>query len=215
MPSCCIPEGSAAPRAEARTFTTVSDGQRAVEIRIVRCGGGRVRPEPIVRFLLAGIRAGRRGEARIEIGLALEEGLMLRAWAAETGGSAREEIFFSGAPAVYPRGVGTDLLALLERGVRKDGPRYRSARMQAIEAEAEKIAQGEWGSGFDRALALQTLAGEMANLERISPVVPARLVTPRDAAVPPIRSNPPGADGRVGAAAEMPPGAAAEAKNVR
>jgi molecular chaperone DnaK (HSP70) len=33
-----IPAGSRIPVARAMTFTTVADGQRAVEVRVVRCG---------------------------------------------------------------------------------------------------------------------------------------------------------------------------------
>jgi hypothetical protein len=111
-----LPPGSRAPCAGSRVFTTVSDSQRAVEIRVVPCSAGRVIGAPLARFLLAGIRRGQRGQARIEIGLSLGKDGLLRAWAAESGGSAREETVFSGLPEVFPGGLrGSTLSLVLER----------------------------------------------------------------------------------------------------
>jgi hypothetical protein len=165
-----MPEGSAAPRSNSRLFTTVTDGQRAVEIRIVACGGDRAEFPPLARFLLAGIRRGARGEARIEIGLSLEPGGMLRAWAAESAGSAREEIFFSGA-SVYPSEAGGDCLTSL---IRSNWPARRTAGQRVTEEirawlsvpPGTESGESTRVSRLDGALALQTLAGELASAKR-------------------------------------------------
>jgi hypothetical protein len=168
------PEGSSAPRTDSRMFTTVTDGQRAVEIRIVACSGGRAAFPPIVRFLLAGIRRGARGEARIEIGLSLEPGGMLRAWASEVGGGAREEVFFSGIPTAYAgRASGSSLLALVER-IRGDWSASPSAGVREAREIREwfTAAPGHGGGkaarpdSADGVLSLQTIAGELASAKR-------------------------------------------------
>jgi len=145
-----IPEGSRAPVARAQTFTTVAFGQRALEIRVVRCDPERRPAGLIIRFLLAGIRAGRRGEARIEIGMALDSGCGLRAWAAESGGNARstdagsgarQEVFCSGFSA-FPPNAQVKSLARLLRHFSADNRILRSAGQAGISAEIEEIT--EW-----------------------------------------------------------------------
>ncbi len=64
----------AIPVRENRLVTTVSDGQRAVEIHVLQ--GEKEYAEENVslgRFLLSGIRSAPRGEARIEVGFAVDE----------------------------------------------------------------------------------------------------------------------------------------------
>jgi hypothetical protein len=168
-----MPERSSAPCTRSRVFTTVTDGQRAVEIRIVACRGDRAVSSPVVRFLLAGIRRGPRGEARIEIGLSLETGGMLRAWACEAAGNAREEVIFSGIPAVYAAAEnGGSLLALVDR-IRRDWPASAAGKREAREirewlsAPREDVSGVAEGSGsLDGILALQTIAGELARAKR-------------------------------------------------
>lgn len=189
-----IPEGSLAPVARAQTFTTVADGQRALEIRVVRCDPWRSPAVLIVRFLLAGIRSGRRGEARIEIGMALDSGCGLRAWAAESESGARQEVFCSGFFA-FPPDARVKSLARLLRHFSADNRILRSARQAGIRAEIEEIT--EWtrnhslfaqagttvrrdgrrhgGQHYatrinrsDSVTALHTLAGEIASFERSS-----------------------------------------------
>jgi hypothetical protein len=169
-----VPEGSSAPCARSRVFTTVTDGQRAVEIRIVTCRGDRALSSPVARFLLAGIRRGPRGEARIEIGLSLEAGGMLRAWAREAAGSAREEVSFSGLPAVYAVDEnGSPLHALVDR-IRRDWPASAAAGKRAAREIREWLTaplEGVPGStggpaSLDCILALQTIAGELACAKR-------------------------------------------------
>jgi molecular chaperone DnaK (HSP70) len=77
-----------------RPFTTVADGQRAVEVRVVRCAGSGQPLGLIGRFVLAGFRPGPRGQARIDIGVALEDDGIVRAWARDRDTGAREECVF-------------------------------------------------------------------------------------------------------------------------
>jgi len=120
-----IPAGSRTPVARAMTFTTVADGQGAVEVRVVRCVGapdpaeaarravtgeraaGRPasgRPAGVVgRFLVPGLRPGARGQARIDIGISLDRHGVIRAWGADRHTGARQEAAFPGLWALPPR----------------------------------------------------------------------------------------------------------------
>ncbi|MGA2975114.1 MAG: Hsp70 family protein [Spirochaetia bacterium] len=205
-----IAAGSRTPCARAMTFTTVADGQRAIEIRVVRCGSG-PRPAGVLgRFLLTGLCAGLRGEARIDIGLSLDRGGVLRAWGVERASGARQEACFAGAWALVPE-ARTGALAALAQRVDGELARSGSLRDQALRRERERI--GAWmrddlppdsqrGREADCAIALATLAGEINSTRRSSA---AEMPQPRQE--------------REGAAAEMPKprqereGAAAEAHN--
>ena len=183
-----VPGGSHAPFSRSRVFTTVTNGQRAVEIRVVTCGGERSISPPIARFLLAGIRRGVRGEARIEIGISLEAGGVLRAWAAEIGGMAREQIFFSATASVFAGAVSGDSIVSLMDRVCQDWPSFSQAGRKEHEAEeirewlssspAELRREDACGRGFEGVLALQTLAGEIASAKRFSSLPSGRGSTP-------------------------------------
>jgi hypothetical protein len=105
-----IPAGSRTPVARAMTFTTVADGQRAVEVRVVRCSpmSGRIgsasdrgaaadRPAGVIgRFLVPGLRAQPGGAARVDIGISLDRSGILRAWGVDRHTGARQEAAFPG-----------------------------------------------------------------------------------------------------------------------
>ena len=99
--SVLLPPGGHA-RGE-RPFTTVADGQRAVEVRVVRCAASGQVLGLIGRFVLAGFRPGPRGVARIDIGVSLENEGIVRAWARDRGTGAREECVFPSAGAYAER----------------------------------------------------------------------------------------------------------------
>ena len=98
-----IPAGSRLPAARAMTFTTIADGQGAVEVRVVRCTAAE-RPAGVVgRFLVAGLRQGPGGAARIDIGISLDREGVVRAWGVDLQTGSRQEAAFSGLWALAPR----------------------------------------------------------------------------------------------------------------
>jgi molecular chaperone DnaK (HSP70) len=146
-----IGAGAKAPVARTMTFTTVADGQRAIEVRVVRCLSGRPAGPAIGRFVLAGVRPAPRGEARIDIGLSLDQEGLLRAWGADRSSGARQESSFPGAWALSSAGRVDALRALMTR---------------LEEAKASLGSSGLAVPSTDRETALATLAGEIACVRR-------------------------------------------------
>ena len=97
-----IREGTPLPAAGRMVFTTVADGQPAVEIPVVEVSGLPPRALTIGRFLLAGFRVGRRGSARIEVALALDERGVLHARARDGKSGAFQEVTFARSPRQAP-----------------------------------------------------------------------------------------------------------------
>jgi molecular chaperone DnaK (HSP70) len=145
-----IGTGSLTPVARTMTFTTVADGQRAIEVRVVRCLTGKRAGTAIGRFVLAGVRPAPRGEARIDIGLSLDREGILRAWGADRSTGSRQEASFPGAWALSPAGRADALLALESLLANEDRfPEIKGCASLALAAT-------------DREMALATLAGEIA-----------------------------------------------------
>ncbi len=90
-----IREGAPIPAAGRMVFTTVADGQPAVEIPVVEVSGLPPRAVTIGRFLLAGFPIGRRGSQRIEVALALDERGVLHARARDGRSGACQEVTFA------------------------------------------------------------------------------------------------------------------------
>ncbi len=168
-----IPAGSRTPVARAMTFTTVADGQGAVEVRVVRCAG-RTAPQPgdattasrpagvVGRFLVPGLRRAARGEARIDIGISLDREGIIRAWGADRHTGARQEAAFPGQWAL-PYESREPALSRLSGIVRQQLERLpRGAADLAAEGQllAERAAEGG-GGAF-----LAALAGEIDTLRR-------------------------------------------------
>ena len=174
-----IPAGSRTPVARAMTFTTVADGQGAVEVRVVRCVGageaapgagartggaplaGRPaggRPAGVVgRFLVPGLRRGARGEARIDIGISLDRHGVIRAWGADRQTGARQEAAFPGLWALpsqsRPQALNR-LAGLLEEYL--EHPPREAAALQAEGRLLVAHASDAGGGAF-----LAALAGEI------------------------------------------------------
>jgi molecular chaperone DnaK (HSP70) len=140
-----IGAGSRLPVARTMTFTTVADGQRAIEVRVVRARGGRRVGAPVGRFVLAGLRPVPRGEARIDIGLSLDAAGVLRAWGVDRSTGARQEATFPGGWALGAEGRAEALREL-----------------EALLARSPGLSEnaGELPSR-DREMALVALVGEM------------------------------------------------------
>jgi hypothetical protein len=158
-----IAQGAAVPARGCTSFTTVTDRQRAVEIRVLRHAGARS-TTLVGRFLLAGLRAANHGEPRIEIGLALDRHGVLRAWAEEKATGAREAATFSAFLS------SADLEPLLAE------MQARATRRQGIpqgdiwnELEEIRLLQGETlrspsRGAADLTAALHALGGELSCL---------------------------------------------------
>lgn len=149
-----IGAGSRTPVARTMTFTTVADGQSAIEVRVVRCLTGRCAGPAIGRFVLAGVRPAPRGEARIDIGLSLDGDGVLRAWGADRSSGARQESRFPGAWALNVAGRAAAL---------------RSLASLLDDREAVYGSAGRGGLAVpstDRETALATLAGEIECVRR-------------------------------------------------
>jgi hypothetical protein len=167
-----IPAGSRTPVARAMTFTTVSDGQGAVEIRVVRCapGSGEVdaargcatsRPSGVVgRLLVPGLRRAGRGEARIDIGISLDREGVIRAWGSDRHTGSRQEAAFPGLWALPPRSR-AQAAARLAGAVaqRLDRPLPGAADLQA---EGRLLRE----HAVDGGALLAVLAGEIDALQR-------------------------------------------------
>jgi hypothetical protein len=169
-----LAEGSRTPCARAMTFTTVADGQKAIEIRVVRAAPSGRPADVIGRFLLPGLRSGPRGEARIDIGLSLDREGLLRAWGVDRASGARQEACFAGGWALEPAARPQALAALFRRvdneldlGAGTSGALTGAARRDRRAAWAlDRAAADNERITADCELALATLAGEMESLRR-------------------------------------------------
>jgi hypothetical protein len=183
-----IPAGSRIPVARAMTFTTVVDGQRAVEVRVVRCGTAVSRSLPpaaakesaavhgrplgiVGRFLVPGVRNGRRGEARIDIGISLDREGLIRAWGADRSTGTRQEAAFSGMWALAPRSRPRALSALARRvSSELASPEFDDS--PGLRAEGRLMR--DLGKGDSEAV-LAALAGEIDSLRRSAIDPPVRV----------------------------------------
>jgi molecular chaperone DnaK (HSP70) len=181
-----IPAGSRIPVARAMTFTTVTDGQRAVEVRVVRCdtAGSRIlppagltsaaaqgRPTGIVgRFLVPGVRDGKRGEARIDIGISLDREGIIRAWGADRSTGTRQEAAFAGMWALAPESRPRALSALARRvNAELARPEFEDSPGLRIEGRLMRDnGRRDGGAG------LAALAGEIDSLRRTTADPPVR-----------------------------------------
>jgi hypothetical protein len=183
-----IPAGSRVPVARAMTFTTVADGQRAVEVRVVRCDTAVPRslrpaaskesavalgrPFGIVgRFLVPGVRSGRRGDARIDIGISLDREGIIRAWGADRSTGTRQEAAFYGMWALAPGSRPRALSALARRvSAELAGPDFEDSPGLRNEGRLMR----ELGAGDGEAV-LAALAGEIDSLRRSKVDPPVRV----------------------------------------
>ena len=167
-----IPCGCRTPVARAMTFTTVADGQGAVEVRIVRCSPAGAsgapardpqtsRPDGVVgRFLVAGLRQAGRGEARVDIGVSLDREGVIRAWGADRHTGARQEATFPGLWALSPRvrtAAVSRLARRLEAGLELPGARGLRSEGRLLRRHTEEAGGGSL---------LAALAGELDALRR-------------------------------------------------
>ncbi|MBB6481933.1 Hsp70 family protein [Spirochaeta isovalerica] len=91
-----IRKNSPLPSIQFKTFTTVADNQRSVEIKILE-GENRQAAlnSPYGRFLLSGIRQGRRGDARIKVAFKVDTDGLLHVKAKDMDTGIRQNIIFT------------------------------------------------------------------------------------------------------------------------
>ena len=188
-----IPAGSRTPVARAMTFTTVADGQRAVEVRVVRCSSETSLPSGVVgRFLVPGLRTGMRGAARIDIGISLDRQGVIRAWGVDRFTGARQEATFAGLWALPARARPQALSALarrveseLARPEFESLPSLRDERpLVGVSAESAVFVGAESAGYVDAESAgyvdadgevLAALAGEIDSIRRSTSDPPVRI----------------------------------------
>ncbi|MFP4483584.1 MAG: Hsp70 family protein [Spirochaetaceae bacterium] len=105
-----LPRNSQIPATARRLFTTVTDNQSSVEIRVLqgdedRASGNR----SLGRFLLSGIREGRRGEPRIEVAFTVDADGIAHVTARDVDTSAEQRITVTPEPE---EGVSAETMAL-------------------------------------------------------------------------------------------------------
>jgi len=193
-----IPAGSRTPVARAMTFTTVADGQRAVEIRIVRCAvdsqpryaadsapqrsagsaepGDAARPARpagvVGRFLLPGLRNASRGDARIDIGISLDREGIIRVWGVDRSTGVRQEATFAGLWALATGARSGTLSALVRR---VDAELARPEFEDAPRLRNEGRLLRELSDRRTDGPALAALAGEIDTIRRSTVEPPVRL----------------------------------------
>ncbi|MBN2655473.1 MAG: Hsp70 family protein [Spirochaetales bacterium] len=91
-----IRKNSPLPSIQFKTFTTVADNQRSVEIKILEGEHRRASlNSPYGRFLLSGIRQGRRGDARIKVAFKVDTDGLLHVKAKDMDTGIRQNIIFT------------------------------------------------------------------------------------------------------------------------
>lgn len=168
-----IPKNSPVPVSRRRMFTTIADDQSSVEIHILQ-GESRVASENLGlgRFLLSGIRAGKKGDPRIEVEFAVDsdEILHVRARDVDTGAEHSVTIASASETAVGPRRLRSLAHRAEELRDFADGDRTLLAELEeALEHTLHLVAELEGPAGGEEtqkgaaaaALTLQALVAEL------------------------------------------------------
>jgi molecular chaperone DnaK len=133
-----LPKNSEIPSTTRRTFTTVADNQESVEIHVLQgessAGGDRL---SLGRFLLSGIRQGKRGQAQIEVTFGLDVDGIASVTARDADTGAEQEVTVT--PVVDAEAFGND-------PARDSRARLRSllARTETLLGQCEQIVDEEF-----------------------------------------------------------------------
>lgn len=92
-----LPRDQAIPASVSQKFTTVADGQTAVEIKILQSDGSD--RHALGRFLLAGLEPAPAGEARVAVSFALDEDGLLQVTAVDQASNNRQELVVTSLPS--------------------------------------------------------------------------------------------------------------------
>lgn len=121
-----IPKNEPLPARRKRVFTTVADGQDAVEVRIMQGETPLAADaEELGRFLLTGVRAAKRGEPRVAVEFAVDESDLLHVEARDLDTGARQVVVVSGKGRSDAQ----------ERGTADAGAKSASGGIDASEAK--------------------------------------------------------------------------------
>jgi molecular chaperone DnaK len=145
-----IPKNSPVPVSRKRTFTTVADNQSSVEIHVLQ-GESRRASENLSlgRFLLSGIRTGKKGEPRIEVEFSIDSDEILQVRARDIDTGAEHDVTITSA----------------DNAAEPSADRLRSlaarASASASAAEADRSLQAELSDALSAA---ERLASELESL---------------------------------------------------
>ncbi len=134
------------PVSRKRAFTTVADDQRSVEIHVLQGESARASENlSLGRFLLSGIRPGKRGEPRIEVEFSIDpdEILHVRARDLDTGSSQAVTIASAPEGAFGIKAERLRSLAARAASLARyaNGDRSLEAELETAVAEAERTAR--------------------------------------------------------------------------
>jgi molecular chaperone DnaK len=150
-----IPKNSPVPVSRKRMFTTVADDQPSVEIHVLQGESRRASDNlSLGRFLLSGIRPGRKGEPRIEVEFSIDSDEILQVRARDVDTGARHDVTI--AAIVGSTEANTDRLQALAARVQTlaaaaAGDRSLQAELADAVAEAERVSReaGAFGGRLD------------------------------------------------------------------
>jgi molecular chaperone DnaK len=148
-----ITKNTPIPVSRSRAFTTVADDQRSVEIHVLQGESSHASENlSLGRFLLSGIRSGKRGEPRIEVEFSIDpdEILHVRARDLDTGVSQAVTIAASpeGSSAVSAERLRSLAMRALSLSRYAAGDRALEAELETAIGDAEKMASSlERGGG--------------------------------------------------------------------
>jgi molecular chaperone DnaK len=166
-----IPKNAPVPVSRKRTFTTVADDQASVEIHVLQGESPRASLNlSLGRFLLAGIRAGKKGEPRIEVEFSVDPDEILHVRARDLDTLTSQEVTISAHPeGPSPAGI-ERLQALASRALSLSaaaaGDRAFEAEIAQVVAEVERLAESSTRAGeAERTAALISLEAIVAELD--------------------------------------------------
>lgn len=161
-----VPKNTPIPARRRRLFTTVSDRQSSVEIHILQGSSSSASGNTSLgRFLLSGIRAGARGEPRIEVEFLVDDDGILHVKALDVDTNASQELTVaavldgsSADPERLRRLVGR-LASLTDRGIRDSA---LDAEVEEGIATAQRAAEIPDPDGWAKAaIVLEALIAEV------------------------------------------------------
>lgn len=173
-----IPKNSPVPVSRKRTFTTVTDDQPSVEIHVLQ-GESRRASENLSlgRFLLSGIRAGKKGEPRIEVEFSIDSDEILQVRARDVDTGARHDVTIAATNGfAEPNIERLRSLATRAAALASAAAADRSLQIELADAvsEAERIVRETESRGGIAGSSRDTVGAATVSLEAIVAELEAR-----------------------------------------